>query len=334
MSILRRTFAAASLLALFLAGCASAPSAQPTFTLVPSTPTSGVTAAIAPTVTATPATIRLVDGTGTGITLPGPAARIVSLGASNTEILFALGAQSQIAGCDLTSDYPAEAKPLAVIADYPVLNVESIVALQPDLVLAAEIISPEQVQSMRSLGLKVFFLANPTTLPDGLFANIRTVGRLTGRTAEAEKTVLGLQTRFDSVRQRTAAAAATPLVYYELDATDPAKPYTAGPGSFVDTLIRLAGGKNLGAGLSTTWAQISAEEILHQDPDVILLGDTGYGITVESVAARPGWKGLAAVKSGSVYAIDGNLVVRPGPRLADGLEIIARRIHPEIFGAE
>ncbi len=334
MSIFKRTFAAAALLALFLAGCASAPSAQPTLTLVPYTPTSGATPTAAPTATATPAAIRLVDGTGTEITLPAPATRIVSLGASNTEILFALGAESQIAGCDLTSDYPAEAKPLAVIADYPVLNVESILALQPDLVLAAEIISPEQVQAMRSLGMKVFFLANPTTLPDGLFANIRTVGRLTGRTAEAEKIVLGLQTRFDSVRQQTAAAASAPLVYYELDATDPAKPYTAGPGSFVDTLIRLAGGKNLGAGLSTTWAQISAEEIFHQDPDVILLGDTGYGITVESVAARPGWKGLAAVKSGSVYAIDSNLVVRPGPRLADGLEIIARRIHPEIFGAE
>ena len=117
-----------------------------------------------------------------------------------------------------------------------------------------------------------------------------------------------------------------------MDATDPAKPYVAGPGSFVDTLIHLAGGKNLGAGLSTAWAQISAEEIFHQDPDVILLGDTGYGITVESVAARPGWKNLKAVKNGSVYAVDSNLVVRPGPRLADGLEIIARHIHPEIFG--
>jgi iron complex transport system substrate-binding protein len=332
MPILKRTFAVASLFALFLAGCASAPSAPSSPASLPSTATPGAAPTAAPTATATPEPIRLTDGTGTEISLPQPAVRIVSLGASNTEILFAIGAGSQIAGCDLTSDYPAGAKPLAVIADYPVLNVESIVALQPDLVLAAEIISPEQVQSMRSLGLKVFYLANPATLPDGLFANIRTVGRLTGRTAEAEKIVSDLQHRFDSVRQQTAAAASTPLVYYELDATDPAKPYTAGPGSFVDMLIGLAGGKNLGAGLSSVWAQISAEEILHQDPDVILLGDTGYGITVESVAARPGWKNLAAVKRGSVYAVDSNLVVRPGPRLADGLETIARYLHPEIFG--
>jgi iron complex transport system substrate-binding protein len=327
MSIFKRALVPFTVLGVFLAGCTSPqdvrPSPTPTFA-----PSPTVTSAVLPT--ATSAAIRLTDGTGAEVELPGPAAHIVVLGPSNVEILFALGAQNQIAGCDLTSDYPAEAKPLAVIADYPVLNVESIVGLQPDLVLAAEIISPEQVQSMRSLGLKVFFLANPTSLPDGLFANIRTIGMLTGRNPEA--LIAGLQSRFDAVREKAAKATTSPLVYYELDATDPAKPYTAGPGSFVDTLIRLAGGRNLAAGLSTAWAQISAEEILHQDPEVILLGDTGYGITVESVAVRPGWKNLAAVKSGSVYAIDANLVVRPGPRLADGLEAIARLIHPEIFG--
>jgi iron complex transport system substrate-binding protein len=90
----------------------------------------------------------------------------------------------------------------------------------------------------------------------------------------------------------------------------------------------------MAAALSSSWAQISAEEILHQDPDVILLGDTGFGVTLASVATRPGWKNLKAVKSGSVYAIDSNLVLRPGPRLADGLEIMARRIHPEIFGSD
>jgi iron complex transport system substrate-binding protein len=258
---------------------------------------------------------------------------IVSLGPSNVEILFAIGAQAQIAGCDLSSDYPPEAKPLAVIADYPTLNVESIVALQPDLILAAEIISPEQIQALRALGLRVFYLANPASLPDGLFANIRNIGALTGRTPQAETVIAGLKSRFDAVREKTAGASA-PLVYFELDATDPARPYVAGPGSFVDMLIRLAGGRNMAAALSSSWAQISAEEILHQDPDVILLGDTGFGVTLASVATRPGWKNLKAVKSGSVYAIDSNLVLRPGPRLADGLEIMARRIHPEIFGSD
>jgi len=333
MSMFKRTSAIAILLTIFLAGCTSAPSAQSTSTRLPSTLIPSVTMTVAPTATETPAMIRLTDGTGTEITLPGPAMHIVSLGPSNVEILFAIGAQAQIAGCDLSSDYPPEAKPLAVIADYPTLNVESIVALQPDLILAAEIISPEQIQALRALGLRVFYLANPASLPDGLFANIRNIGALTGRTPQAETVIAGLKSRFDAVREKTAGASA-PLVYFELDATDPARPYVAGPGSFVDMLIRLAGGRNMAAALSSSWAQISAEEILHQDPDVILLGDTGFGVTLASVATRPGWKNLKAVKSGSVYAIDSNLVLRPGPRLADGLEIMARRIHPEIFGSD
>jgi iron complex transport system substrate-binding protein len=334
MSILKRAFAIAAFLAIFLSGCTSAPSAQPTPTQISPTATPSTTLPAAPTATATPATIRLTDGTGTEITLPGPAVHIVSLGASNTEILFAIGARDQIAGCDLSSDYPAEAKPLAVIADYPTLNVESIVASQPDLVLAAEIISPEQVQALRLLGLRVFSLANPTSLPEGLFANIRTIGALSGRMPQAEALIAGLQSRFDTVREKAAKATSTPLVYFELDASDPARPFVAGPGSFVDMLVRIAGGRNLGAALSSSWAQISAEEILSQDPDVILLGDTGFGVTLASVAARPGWKNLKAVKSGSVYGVDSDLVLRPGPRLADGLEIVARRIHPEIFGTE
>jgi iron complex transport system substrate-binding protein len=312
MFILKRTFAVAAFLTVFLSGCNTVPEA-----------------------TATAAPISLTDGTGTLITLAGPAQRIVSLGPSNTEILFAVGARDQIVGCDNSSDYPEAAKALAVIsAGYGMLNVEAITALEPDLVLAAEIISPEQVQTMRSLGLKVFYLANPTSLPDGLIANIRTVGTLTGRAPEAEKLISGLQSRFDAVREKAVGAASLPLVYFELDATDPARPYVAGPGSFIDMLIRIAGGKNIGAALSTSWAQISAEEILHQDPDVILLGDTGFGVTPELVAVRPGWKNLKAVTKGTVYGIDSNLVLRPGPRLADALEIMARRIHPEIFGTK
>lgn len=335
MTISRRSFVVAVFLAIFLYGCASAGNLHPSLT-PPTilTPTPVVTMPAPPTATATSTAIRLTDGTGTEVELPEPATRIVSLGPSNTEILFVLGGQGQIAGCDLSSDYPPEAKKLAVIADYPILNVESIVALQPDLVLAAEIISPEQVQSMRSLGLKVFYLANPTSLPDDLFANIRAIGTLTGKRSEAETVITGLKSRFDAVKLKSAGATSTPVVYFELDATDPARPYVAGPGSFVDTLIRLAGGKNLGAGLSSSWATISAEEILREDPDIILLGDTGYGVTVESVAGRPGWKTLNAVKKNAVYGIDSNLVLRPGPRLADGLEIIARRTHPEIFGVD
>jgi iron complex transport system substrate-binding protein len=288
-----------------------------------------------PTATATiPPPIRLTDGLGTEVVLTRPAERIVALGASNTEILFAIGAEDLLLGADQFSDYPEAAKSLATIsAGYGTLDVESIKALEPDLVLAAEIISAEQVQAMRGLGLTVFYIANPVALPDGLYANIRTIGELTGRETAAGELEALIRTRFEAVAGQIAGVEEQPLVFFELDATDPARPYTAGPGSFIDMLIGMAGGRNLGVSLSSGWAQISAEAILQQDPDIILLGDTAFGITPESVAGRPGWANLAAVRNGMVFPVDSNLVLRPGPRLIDGLEIMASRLHPELFPA-
>jgi iron complex transport system substrate-binding protein len=283
------------------------------------------------TATTQPAAISLTDGLGHLVALAAPPQRIVSLGPSNTEILFAIGAQDRIVGCDQHSDFPAEAKPLATIADYPVLNVESIVALEPDLVLASELFPAEQIQTLRELGLEVFWLANPKELPDGLYENIRTVGILTGASPAAEALVERLQQRVEVIRRKAAAAETAPLVYFELDGSEPARPWTAGSGSggFVDMLIRLAGGRNLGGSLPTAWAQISLEEILRQDPDLII-GDPEYGTTPEILSARPGWGGLRAVQDGAVFPIDSDLTTRPGPRMVDGLEALFRLIHPEL----
>jgi iron complex transport system substrate-binding protein len=316
-------------LAFLLSACTPVPAATPTVEqlatqLLP-------TAAAAPTATVSSA-IRITDGLGTEVELAAPAERIVALGASNTEILYALGADAQLAGCDQFSDYPADARAKAVIsAGYGTLDAESIKALAPDLVLAAEIISADQVAALRGIGLNVFYVANPTALPEGLYANIRAIGTLTGRMEEAEALAAQLDARFRAVADRVAPLSPAPLVFFELDASDPARPYTAGTGSFVDMLITLAGGRNLGGELGTAWAQISAEEIFSRDPDLIILGDTAFGVTVESVAGRPGWSNLGAVKNGSVFALDSNLVLRPGPRLIDGLEALAALIHPEAF---
>jgi iron complex transport system substrate-binding protein len=328
MNNLRNVLLAIFLSTVLAAGCSpeTVSTPAPTMTAAPPSPTVSPTA-LQP--------IRLTDGLGTEITLDEPAARIVSLGASNTEILYAIGADDLLLGCDQFSDYPEPAQALAVIsAGYGTLDVETITSLAPDLVLAAEIISAEQVQAMRSLGLTVFYIANPDSLPDGLYANMHTIGELSGRRSGAEKAVAGLQGRFQAVAERVAGTTSRPLVYVELDGSDPARPYTAGAGSFIDMLVGLAGGRNLGASLSSEWAQISAEEIFRADPDIILLGDTAFGVTVESVADRPGWQNLSAVQQNAVYAVDSDLVLRPGPRMIDGLEFIAAILHPETAAGE
>jgi len=122
-----------------------------------------------------------------------------------------------------------------------------------------------------------------------------------------------------------------PKVFYELDATDPAKPFTAGANTFIDLLITQAGGANIGANLKGDYPQVSQEELLAQNPDIILLGDAAYGTTPDKVAARPGWSIIKAVKNNQVFAVDDNLISRPDPRLLDGLETLAKLIHPEAF---
>jgi iron complex transport system substrate-binding protein len=132
------------------------------------------------------------------------------------------------------------------------------------------------------------------------------------------------------VEQKVAQATETPRVFYELDSTEPDAPWTAGPGTFIDTLIQMAGGENVAADLEGQYVQISLEKLVVEDPAVILLGDAAYGITPESVGQRSGWESLSAVKDDRVYPFDDNLVSRPGPRLVDGLETLANLLHPEL----
>ena len=276
--------------------------------------------------------ITLTDDLGRAFILTTPAQRVVSIAPSNTEILFAIGAGAQVVGRDETSDYPAEAQSLPTIGGYSGFNLEAIVALHPDLVLAqgGGLNAPELIASLEGLGLKVYVLRNPSTLEE-MYANLETVAQLTGRESETRTLVESLKARVAAVDQKIMPLSYAPTVYYELDATDATKPFTAGPGTFVDLLISRAGGINIGGILQGQWAQISLEQLVVANPGIIILGDATYGETPAKVAQRPGWETLAAIQSGQVFAFNDSLVSRPGPRLVDGLEELAKLLHPNLF---
>jgi iron complex transport system substrate-binding protein len=294
--------------------------------------------ACAPTATPTPlptpthSPIRVTDGLGKTITLSAPAQRIVSLSPTNTEILFALGAGPQMVGRDAFSDYPEQVKDIPDIGGgFGELNVEAILAQNPDLVIASVLTPPEQTKALEDVGLTVFTLGNPKDFA-GLYENLRLVAQLTGHEAQAETLVAEMSQRVAAVQEKLAGVEQRPLVFYEIDGTDPNAVWTPGPGTFIDTLITLAGGENLGATLQGEWVQISLEELISRDPDLILLGDATWGgVTVESVKARAGWDALSALQNDKIFPFDDNLVSRAGPRLVDGLEQMARLLHPDIF---
>ncbi|HAL17056.1 MAG TPA: hypothetical protein DCP32_09995 [Anaerolineaceae bacterium] len=291
----------------------------------------GLLAACAPAAVApTTAPMAMTDGLGREVTLTAPAQRVVSLAPSNAEILFAVGAGSQVVGRDEFTNYPESAVTLpSVGGSMGGYNFEQIVNLKPDLVLAAEINTPEQVKALENLGVTVYYLSNPTDI-EGMYANLITVGKLTGKEPEATALVDSLKQRVAAVEDRVASTTAKPKVFYELDGSEAAKPWTAGAGTFIDILITMAGGENVAASMEGSWGQFSQEALLVANPDFILLGDAAYGTTAEQVAARAGWETIQAVQVEQVLPFNDDTVSRPGPRLVDALEELVRILHPEL----
>ena len=284
--------------------------------------------------TITVETVTFTDDLQREVTVPMPLTSVVTLAPSLTETLAYLGAEDLITAVDINSDFPESLSELPRITGWDMsINYEELVALGPDLILASEMTSLEAISSMEDLGLNVFCIKNPADFPE-LFESILMIGELIGKTPEAEELTAALSDRAAEIEAAAAEAEDKPLVFYEIDATDPAKPWTAGKGTFISKLIQMAGGVNLGDELDGEWIQISLEALLQADPQIILLGDSMYGSTAEAASQRTGWSEISAVKSGKLFEFDDNLVTRPGPRLVEGFELIAQMIHPELFNSD
>jgi iron complex transport system substrate-binding protein len=323
--------------ALALSACGAPPTAAPTAapaaTALPSA-TAAPAATAVPTAAPTAAAsgLTITDVAGRQVTIAAPPKTIVSLAPSTTEIVFALGLGPQVAAVDDFSDFPAEVKNMPKVGgSNGTYNVEQIVALKPDLIFAAGITAPETIKKLEELKQTVVVLGTDQTTLDSIFHDITLAGQITGRSEQATALIGAMKQKLEAIKAKVATAATKPLVYWELDATDPAKPFSVGTGNFVGDLIALAGGKNVFAEIGSPFPQVSAEQVVAAKPEVIILSDAAYGITVESVLQRPGWQVVPAVQQKRVEPIDDNLVSRPGPRIIDGLEATAKIIHPELY---
>jgi iron complex transport system substrate-binding protein len=293
-----------------------------------------------PSASATPASVsyplKLTDDAGRTVILPAKPAKIVSLAPSNTEIVCALGACDGLVGVTDFDDFPPTVKGVAKVVVQAKVDVEKVVAAKPDLVLAAgNGLTPDAVISqLGSLGLRVMTLY-PTTL-DGVYADIELVGRALDAAATADATVKAMKDRVATIVDAVSAAP-RPRVFYEVSVFE-GNIYTAGKDSFLASLITIAGGTPVTGDPRSTAIQL--EDLIAADPEVILLGDASYdpslGTAAKALAAvraRSGWAGMTAVKEGRVVPfLDDIVTTRPGPRIVDGLEALARAIHPEIPG--
>jgi iron complex transport system substrate-binding protein len=280
-----------------------------------------------PAASASSGPITVTDGSGTAVTMDQPATRIVSLAPANTEIAYAIGAGDKMVAGTSYDDYPEEAKSLPKIGDFANPNVEKIASFEPDLVLAAGGIQDKLRSKLEGLGMKVY-VVDPKTY-DGVMTDITNLGQLTGSTPQAQQVADTMQKAKDDV-QAQVASASPPSTFLEIYS----KPLmTAGGETFIDDMITLAGGTNLGATAGSGFPTFSTEVLFKNDP-AVYIADSGSMSKPGDITKRAGFDVLTAVKDGHVYVIDDSIIARPGPRLAQGLQELLKMIHPEVSSAQ
>jgi iron complex transport system substrate-binding protein len=295
-------------------GCA-APAAS-------ATPTPAPAARPAAAVAAFPMTVA--DDAGRQVTIAKLPTRIVSIAPSNTEVLYALGVGEKVVAVDQFSNFPTEAKAKATLGSYIKPNLEALVATNPDLVVATSVHAKTVIPELEARNITVVAV-DPKTV-DELYDRIKLVGKITGQEAQAERIVGEMRERMSSTAAKVKDAPKR-RVFVELSP----QLHTAGPGTFVHDLIERSAGQNVAADAGQQWPQLSQEVLVQKDPEVVLLADDAAGETPARVKARPAWDKVAAVRADRVVVIDPDITNRPGPRLADGLEAVARALHPERF---
>jgi len=267
-----------------------------------------------------------VDDLDRKIYLAKPPTRLVSLAPSITEVLYAIGSSEQIVGVTEYCDYPPEAR-LKPKVGYIHPNLESIVALRPDLILAPrEFLRAEILGKLEQLKLATFILEAKTI--EDVLSHIQTIGRMLGHSASADALVAEMRQRITEIKARTAALP-RPRLLYVLN-SEPL--ITVGPDSFIGQLIELAGGTNVAARAKTPYPRLNMEEVLKADPELLIFPvGAAEGIPDSEQRVWKRWGTLTAVKQGRFHHISSDLLNRPGPRIVQGLETLARIIHPNAF---
>lgn len=248
---------------------------------------------------------------------------------SNTEILFALGLNDEIVGVNDYDNYPEEALEKEKIGGME-FNVEKIVAMNPDIVFAHESalgVGEAGFQQIRDAGVKVYVVKNATDFNE-TYTTIEEIGRATGKSEEAQQIVEDMKAKVAEVKEKVAKVETKKTVFVET--SDVPEIYTPGKETFMQEILDMVNAENIAAD-QEGWFKIEPEEIVNRNPDVIIVMYSYVEGIVDSVKARDGFDSITAVKNNEVIQVDENLTSRTGPRLAEGLEEVAKAIYPEAF---
>lgn len=273
--------------------------------------------------------ITVKDAVGNEITLDAKPETIVSMMPSNTEILFALGLDKEIVGVSDYDDYPEQATTKEKIGGLE-FNVEKIVAMNPDLVLAHESglgMGEAGLQQIRDAGITVFVVDNADNFEE-TYTTIETIAKLTDTEEKAQQLIEDMKVKVEEVIEKLKAVVEKKKVFIE---NSPAPEiYTPGNHTFMQQMLEMIGAENIAAD-QEGWVMLDPEAIISRNPDVIVVMYDFIETAVEDVYARDGFAAVRAIQEQQVVQVDENITSRTGPRLADGFELLAKAIYPEVF---
>jgi len=267
--------------------------------------------------------LKVIDDTGTVVTITQEPQRLISTAPSNTEILFALGLGDKVVGITNYANYPEEARKIEKIGEISPLNLEKIASLKPDLILAYPGLQLKEIPQLRELGFNVLGI-EPLTIKETL-KSIKMIANVCGISEKGKALVEDLSQRADKIKSEVSKITIPdrPKVFvggtYETI-------YTPGEGTLFNELITLAGGKNIASSLPG-WVKISPEFVAEAEPDIIIIPvgvmNPGEESKIkEDISQRPGWSNIPAIKTQSIFIVNEDLFYRAGPRLIDGLELL------------
>ncbi len=267
-----------------------------------------------------------IDETGRKVNIPPSPKRIVSLAPSVTETLFALGLDEEIVGVTTFSDYPEAARSKSCVGSYVSISLEKVVSLSPDLIIGtADGNKIETVEQLERVGFPVYMI-NPSNL-DEIFKMVLDIGRVTGKENEAKKLVCNLRERVRIVVSQTAGLK-KPKVFFQIG-IDPI--VTVSSNTLHNELITLAGGINISGNEATKYPRYSIEEIIVRKPEIIIVSSMKRGEDFDRIRDKwKRWKNIPAVKNNRIHIFNSDLTDHPSPRIVDGLEELAKIIHPGV----
>lgn len=273
--------------------------------------------------------VTITDAMDEEVVIDEKPEKIVSLIPSNTEIAFALGLGKEIVGVSEYDNYPEEVKEKEKIGGLE-MNIEKIISLSPDLVLAhasSAHNTAEGLQQLRDSGISVV-VVNDSANFEGVYASIEMIANATGVQEKAEEIIQGMKSKIEEIQGKTASITEKKSVIVEVF---PEPMSVVGSNTFMHEMLKIINAENAVGDLEG-WPTLDAESFIERNPDVII---TTYGFytenAVESVLGREGWQDVAAIKNKQVIDVHSDLVTRSGPRLAEGIEELAKAIYPEVF---